>query len=139
MAKFRTSLGKVVDMSALQAKYEKTRAVGNMSVNARGDTIDASGRVIKPVTAKVNENYARTVGNRAANVVRKEPRKGDDNGRPVNPKSAIPPRPNAAPPRAVSGEPIVEDPILTASERELEESLEDDLEIEQIKSKELGK
>ena len=66
MGKYRTANGKTVDMAALAAKNEKVRAVGNMKVNARGDTIDAYGRVVKAATKKVNENYSKTVGNRSA-------------------------------------------------------------------------
>ena len=73
MAKYRTAQGKVVDMSQLAAKNEKTRAVGNMNVNARGDTIDGQGRIILPVTKKVGEKYQRTVSNRAANIVKRKP------------------------------------------------------------------
>jgi predicted DNA-binding protein (UPF0251 family) len=73
MAKYRTAQGKVVDMSQLVAKNEKTRAVGNMNVNARGDTIDGQGRIILPVTKKVGEKYQRTVSNRAANIVKRKP------------------------------------------------------------------
>lgn len=66
MAVYRTALGKQVDMSALAAKNEKTRAVGNMKVNARGDTIDGQGRIIEPVTSKVSKQYEKTVGNKSA-------------------------------------------------------------------------
>lgn len=72
MAKYRTAQGKVVDMSQLAAKNEKTRAVGNMSVNARGDTIDGQGKVILPVTKKVGDKYQRTVSNRAATIVKRK-------------------------------------------------------------------
>lgn len=72
MAKYRTAQGKVIDMSQLAAKNEKTRAVGNMSVNARGDTIDSHGKVILPVTKKVGDKYQRTVSNRAANIVKRK-------------------------------------------------------------------
>ena len=72
MAKYRTAQGKVVDMSQLAAKNERTRAVGNMSVNARGDTIDGQGKIILPVTKKVGEKYQRTVSNRAANIVKRK-------------------------------------------------------------------
>jgi hypothetical protein len=72
MAKYRTAQGKVVDMAQLAAKNERTRAVGNMSVNARGDTIDGQGRIILPVTKKVGEKYQRTVSNRAANIVKRK-------------------------------------------------------------------
>jgi hypothetical protein len=72
MAKYRTAQGKVVDMSQLAARNERTRAVGNMSVNARGDTIDGQGKIILPVTKKVGEKYQRTVSNRAANIVKRK-------------------------------------------------------------------
>ncbi len=66
MATYKTAMGKTVDMSQLVAKNELTRAVGNMGVNARGDKIDGSGRIIKPVTDVINEKYAQTVGQRSA-------------------------------------------------------------------------
>jgi len=72
MAKYRTAQGKVVDMSQLAAKNEKTRAVGNMNVNARGDTIDGQGRIILPVTKKVGDRYQKTVHNRAATIVKRK-------------------------------------------------------------------
>lgn len=70
MATYRSALGKQVDMSALAAKNQKVRAVGNMSVNARGDTIDSMGRIIQPVTEKVTNNYSKTVGNRSAQATK---------------------------------------------------------------------
>jgi len=116
MKNYRSAMGKNVDMGALLAKNENTRAVGNMKVNARGDTIDSQGRVIKPVTAKVNQSYANTVGNRSANAVR---------GRP-------------APAKPVTPKPEIKEE-LTPMEIELEESFEDDLEIEKIKAEEMKK
>lgn len=72
MTKYRTAQGKVIDMAQLSSKNEKVRAVGNMPVNARGDTIDSSGKVIIPVTKKVGRNYEKVVSNRAANLVRRK-------------------------------------------------------------------
>jgi hypothetical protein len=109
MSKYRTAMGKTVDMATLAAKNEKIRAVGNMSVNARGDTIDAHGKIVKPATQKVSDSYQKTVGNRSANVVK---------------------------------QPVVNKPAtreLTADELELEQSLEDDIEVEQIKANEQAK
>lgn len=78
--KYRTAQGKVVDMTALASKNERTRAVGNMKVNARGDTIDSDGKVVIPVTEKVADKYAKTVGTKsalarkpAANKIAKKP------------------------------------------------------------------
>jgi len=114
MSKHRTAMGKVIDMSALQAKNEKTRAVGNMKVNARGDTIDSHGRVIQSVTNKVNNSYSQTVGNRSAQVVKKAPAQKIQPDKPkINPNE------------------------LTAAELELESGYEDDLEVEKIKAQEL--
>jgi uncharacterized protein with WD repeat len=115
MSKYRTAMGKTVDMAALTAKNEKTRAVGNMKVNARGDSIDAQGRVIKTATAKVNDSYNRTVGNRSA--------------QPVRNKSKV----------STPSKPTIDLSQLNEIERELEENLEDELEIEKIKLQELKK
>lgn len=67
---YKTAQGKVLDMAALVAKNEKVRAVGNMKVNARGDTIDGAGKVVVPVTQKVGEKYQKTVGNKSANATK---------------------------------------------------------------------
>ena len=115
MATHRTAMGKSVDMSAILARNEKTRAVGNMSVNARGDTIDAHGRIVKPVTAKVNEAYGKTVGNRSAQAGKTIPK----------PQTKLQP------------DIPVEIPELTEHEREIDEFLEDDIEVENIKAQEV--
>jgi PHD/YefM family antitoxin component YafN of YafNO toxin-antitoxin module len=114
MAKYRTAQGKVVDMSQLAAKNEKTRAVGNMNVNARGDTIDGQGRIILPVTKKVGEKYQRTVSNRAANIVK---RKQVDSFTPI--ETAPAPEANIE---------------LTEEELEFLDTQEEDNEIEAIKA-----
>lgn len=116
MSMYRTAMGKNVDINALRAKNEKTRAVGNVkNLNARGDTIDAFGRVVKPVTSKVSDSYSKTVGNRSAHVTKK-------------------PQPKIQPDK-----PKIDLAELTPAEIELEESLEDDLEIEKIKAQETKK
>ena len=64
MALYRSAQGKMVDMSAIAAKNEKTRAVGNMNVNARGDILDSHNRVITDNTKRVKNNYKNIVGER---------------------------------------------------------------------------
>lgn len=39
--------GKPVDFDALRTKHEKSIAVGNAKVNARGDTLGKGGKIIK--------------------------------------------------------------------------------------------
>lgn len=109
MANYRTAQGKSLDMAALAAKNEKVRAVGNMKVNARGDTIDGQGRVIRPATQKVAEQYQKSVGN----------------------KSALPRRPKV--PKVVEEKTIEEK---TIEEKELDNMIDDDIEVEEIKTKE---
>jgi hypothetical protein len=58
---YRSANGKPVDMGALRLKNEKTRAVGNMKVNARGDEIDERGRVIRKKTEQVSNQYQRQI------------------------------------------------------------------------------
>ena len=70
MVTHRSALGRSIDMGQIAAKNEHVRAVGNMNVNARGDTIDSHGKVVVPVTKKVGDGYQRTVSNRAANVLK---------------------------------------------------------------------
>jgi hypothetical protein len=117
MSMYRTAMGKSVDMNALRSKNEKTRAVSNVkNLNARGDVIDTEDRIIKPVTNRVNDGYSKTVGNRSAQVTK----------RPAPPAQKIQP-----------DTPKIDLAELTPEERELEESFEDDLEVEKIKEAEI--
>lgn len=118
MATYRSAMGKTVDMSAIVTKNEKVRAVGNVkNLNARGDTIDSMGRIIQPATAKVNNAYAKTVGNRSANASKPQNRIQPDVPKPA--KIAV--------------------AELLPEELELEDSIEDDLAIEKIKEEEIKK
>lgn len=114
-------MGRTIDMATLAAQNEKVRAVGNMSVNARGDTIDAQGNIVVPVTKKVGEKYQKTVMNRAANLIK-------GNRQPIETRSKSKPAGNSAP--------IMVDEELTKEELELESQLEDEVEVEQIKAQE---
>jgi hypothetical protein len=64
----RTAQGQQIDMGALILKNEHVRAVGNMSVNARGDVIDAWDRPVDPKTAQLERQRRREQSN-----VRNEP------------------------------------------------------------------
>jgi hypothetical protein len=61
MAIHKTAMGKAVDMSSLSSQHEKTRAVGNMNVNARGDIVDSHNRVIQDNTKRVTATYNNSV------------------------------------------------------------------------------
>lgn len=54
---YRTAMGKTVDMGALMLQNEQIRAVGNMAVNARGDRLDSTNKVIDQKTRQVSRQY----------------------------------------------------------------------------------
>jgi hypothetical protein len=45
MKQVKTARGKILDMGGLAKKYEETRAVGNVPMNAKGDRLDKTGNV----------------------------------------------------------------------------------------------
>ena len=114
MSRYRTAMGKTIDMAALAAKNEHVRAVGNMRVNARGDLLDDSGNVVKTATDRVNDRYSKTVGNKSSQIVKNKP------------TVAAPPKPKLD---------LAE---LTTEEKELEFD-NDDMEIEELKQNEIKK
>jgi hypothetical protein len=58
---YKSARGKTIDMSTLATKNEKTRAVGNMNVNARGDIIDPHGKIVRDSTNRIKNSYNKTV------------------------------------------------------------------------------
>ena len=124
MGIYRTAQGKRLDMSMLARRNERVRAVGNMSVNARGDTIDSQGKVIVPVTKKVGDRYQRTVSNRAATLTKRK----EDLMKPIE-----------TAPAPESKLDITEEFELLAEEQEIDELAEFEVEIEEIKKAEVEK
>jgi len=58
---YKSAQGKSVDMGRLALQNEKTRAVGNMKVNARGDVINDNNAVIAKKNEQVNRQYNKQV------------------------------------------------------------------------------
>lgn len=59
---YRTALGKQIDIDKIRLLNEDTVAIGNMRVNARGDSIDHTGQVIESkdervINSKQNKTY----------------------------------------------------------------------------------
>jgi len=57
MAKYRTAHGKTLDIEKLRLQNEKTIAVGNMKVNARGDQLGQGGKVVATRNQLMNQQY----------------------------------------------------------------------------------
>ena len=58
---YKSARGKQVDMGALRLKNEKERAVGNMKVNARGDSVDDKNNSIHSKPQQVHKQYQQQV------------------------------------------------------------------------------
>ena len=56
---YKSAMGKTVDLGALLLQNEQVRAVGNMGVNAAGDLVDSSNRVIDQRNRQVQKQYKR--------------------------------------------------------------------------------
>jgi hypothetical protein len=50
--------GKEIDMEKLSLRHEKTPAIGNMRVNARGDELGKGGKVVKTREQVLQDYYA---------------------------------------------------------------------------------
>jgi hypothetical protein len=59
---YRSSQGKSVDLGALLLQNETVRAVGNMGVNARGDRINNTNRVVDSRVQQVTRQYNKQIG-----------------------------------------------------------------------------
>jgi len=119
MTVYRTAMGKKLDMGALMAKNEKARAVSNAKLNARGDVIDAQGKIVQSANNRVSKLHNNTVGNKSANVVKNS--------------NALAQQPV----QNQSKEEILPTFELTESEKELENEFDDGVEVEKIKEKEV--
>jgi hypothetical protein len=63
MGKTYTSVrGKEIDMEKLSLVHEKTPAVGNMRVNARGDEIGTGGKIIRTREQILQDYYKNNPG-----------------------------------------------------------------------------
>lgn len=51
--------GKEIDMEKLSLRHEKTPAVGNAKVNARGDQLGPGGKIVKTKEEIMAEYYAK--------------------------------------------------------------------------------
>ena len=60
---YKTAQGKSVDMGRLMVQNEKTRAVGNMKVNARGDMVDDMNNIVSTKPQQVNNQYNKQIQN----------------------------------------------------------------------------
>jgi len=56
---YKSAMGKSVDLGALLLQNEQVRAVGNMGVNAAGDLVDSTNKVIDQRNRVVQRTYHR--------------------------------------------------------------------------------
>ena len=82
---YRTAMGKTVDMGALMLQHEQVRAVGNMGVNARGDQLDSTNRIINKKNQQVNKQYKKQAASAAVPVATSNTAHRQAQAQPVDP------------------------------------------------------
>jgi hypothetical protein len=55
---YKSAKGKAVDLDALKLKNETIIAVGNKSVNARGDLLGPGGKIVKSRNELMKDRYS---------------------------------------------------------------------------------
>ena len=83
-SRYKTHKGREFNMSAFAEQHGDTRAVGNASMNARGDVIDAKGNVKIPT-----QSISRAVSNLQNNESKKVSLKADETITPVQNTSPL--------------------------------------------------
>lgn len=105
-----TANGNSLDMEALRLKHEKTVAVGNMRVNARGDELSASsGEVVRTRNQRMNDYYKLH-----STVPTAKPRKK------AEAKQQAAPAPQAPAPQAQTSAPVVPTPAAPQAQVQVE-------------------
>ena len=69
---YRTMQGRMVDIDKLRAANETVQAVGNMSVNARGDIVGQSGRIVKTKDSVMKDYYQTPKGVAQDTAIKRE-------------------------------------------------------------------
>lgn len=64
--KYKSYRGKMVDIDELRRKHEKTVAAGNMSVNAKGDTLGPGGQILETTQRRAKKHYTTTQTSRTS-------------------------------------------------------------------------
>ena len=64
--------GRMVDIDKLRAANETVQAVGNMSVNARGDIVGQSGRIVKTKDSVMKDYYQTPKGVAQDTAIKRE-------------------------------------------------------------------
>jgi hypothetical protein len=88
---YRTMQGRLIDIDKLRSSNETVRAVGNMSVNARGDVIGQGGRILKSKDDVMKDYYKAPKGRADDTPVKKEqvqqpiPKKQVEKSKVINP------------------------------------------------------
>jgi len=68
MSKHITSKGKVIDMESVIAQQGESPAIGNMSVNGKGDLLGPGGKIIKTADQRARDHYKNVDGSESEQV-----------------------------------------------------------------------
>jgi len=70
---YRTMQGRMVDIEKLRATNENVRAIGNMNVNAKGDILGPSGRIVESKADIITKYYEQPKGKVDDTPIKRKP------------------------------------------------------------------
>ncbi len=70
---YRSMQGRMIDIEKLRASNESVQAVGNMSVNARGDVLGSDGKVVTKKETVIKKYYEQPKGRASDTPIRAKP------------------------------------------------------------------
>lgn len=88
MGSRKTYRGKLIDMDALQKQNEKSTAMGNMGVNAKGDKLGPNGKVIESADSRSRKHYNTTRKTVRTGSLKSKPSQEENNVFDENEKSS---------------------------------------------------
>jgi hypothetical protein len=59
---YKTASGRSIDMDKFRLQNEKEQAIGNMKVNARGDEVDNSNKIVRNRNEIMRNHYKNKTG-----------------------------------------------------------------------------
>jgi hypothetical protein len=104
---YRSAQGKSIDLGTIILQNEKTRAVGNMNVNARGDKLDSNNRIIDTKPRQIQRQTTRTtnVSTDPIHTSTRKAKKAQMDNLTRQPQTEVAPQTYEDPPHVVSAPP----------------------------------
>lgn len=137
MSKHITSKGRVIDMESVIAQQGESPAIGNMSVNGKGDLLGPGGKIIKTADQRARDHYKNVDGSESEQVSIKnaQPSFGGVNATPSDLSPEVKTAATAKTESKVAPDPVVKEEPVEPVKMQEEKSAQEVTEKQVAKSK----